>query len=234
MPELIVHQLPGAWGLPSISPFCLKLDTYLRMVDIPHRVVVDATPFGAPKRKLPYIEHGGQRIGDSGFIIEYLQREFGCDPDAGLSGEQKAIAHALRRLLEENLYWTLVYDRWMVDRNWQHFRDLVLAGIPLPLRRILGPGIRRGVGRALRGHGIGVHTAAEIHAIGIRDIGALADLLADRPFLMGAEPGEIDATAYGLLANMLLVPIESPVKDEGLRRGNLVAYLDRVKTRYFG
>lgn len=24
MSELVVHQLPGAWGLPSISPFCLK------------------------------------------------------------------------------------------------------------------------------------------------------------------------------------------------------------------
>jgi len=233
MSELIVHQLPGAWDLPSISPFCLKLETYLRMVDIPHRVVVDATPFGAPKRKLPYIEHRGQRIGDSGFIIEYLEREFGCDPNAGLTGEQRAIAHALRRLLEENLYWTLVYDRWMVDRNWQHFRDLVLAGIPLPVRRIVGPGIRRGVGRSVRGHGIGAHTPAEIHAIGIRDLDAVCDVLADKPFLMGVVPSEIDATAYGLLANILQAPIESPIKDEGLRRTSLVDYLERVRTQYF-
>ena len=32
MPNLIVHPLAGAWGLPSVSPFCLKLDAYLRLV----------------------------------------------------------------------------------------------------------------------------------------------------------------------------------------------------------
>lgn len=46
MSGLIVHHLPGAWGLPSVSPFCLKLDTYLRMVGLPFDVVVDATTYG--------------------------------------------------------------------------------------------------------------------------------------------------------------------------------------------
>jgi hypothetical protein len=32
MSELIVHHLPGAWGLASVSPFCLKLDTYLHRI----------------------------------------------------------------------------------------------------------------------------------------------------------------------------------------------------------
>jgi hypothetical protein len=57
--ELVVHQLPSAWGLLSISPFCLKLAVYLRMVDLPFRTVVDATPFRGPKGKLPWIEHEG-------------------------------------------------------------------------------------------------------------------------------------------------------------------------------
>ena len=68
--SLVVHQLPSAWGLPSISPFCLKLDIYLRLTGISHTTVTDGTPFGAPKGKLPYIEHDGKKIGDSGFIID--------------------------------------------------------------------------------------------------------------------------------------------------------------------
>lgn len=60
MSDLVVHQLAGAWGLPSISPFCLKLDLYLRMVGIPYRTVVDATTFRGPKGKLAWIEHDGR------------------------------------------------------------------------------------------------------------------------------------------------------------------------------
>jgi glutathione S-transferase len=233
MSELVVHHLPGAWGLPSVSPFCLKLDTYLRMVGIHFEVVIDATPFGAPKKKLPAIEHKGRYLGDSSFIIEYLEDEFGCDPGRDLSAGERAVAHAFKRLIEENLYWTMVYDRWLVDSNWDSFRDVVLGGMPLPARRIIGPIARRGVRRSLRGQGIGVHSREEIHAIGIRDLDAIADFLGDKPFLMGDTITEIDAAAYGLLANILLAPIVTPIRDRGLERGNLVDYVHRIQDLYY-
>jgi glutathione S-transferase len=233
MSELVVHQLPGAWGLPSISPFCLKLDAYLRIAGIPFQTVVDATPFRGPKGKLPWIEHDGKKIGDSGFIIEYLERRFGCDPSARLSAAERAVSLALRRLIEENLYWTMVYDRWMVDENWRIFRDVVLGGVPAPIRPIVALVARRGVRRQLEGHGIGLHSRDEIHAIGRRDIGAIADFLGDKPYLMGETATEIDAVAYGLLPNVMQVPIASPIRDEALKRANLVDYVERVRGRYF-
>lgn len=233
MSELVVHQLPGAWGLPSISPFCLKLDLYLRMADIPFRTVVDATPFRGPKGKLPWIEHDGRKIGDSGFVIEYLETCFGCDLNAGLSAAERGVSLSVRRLIEENLYWVMVYDRWMVDENWRTFRDVVLGGVPAPIRGLVAFLARRGVRSQLRGHGIGLHSRPEIHAIGQRDMGALADLLGDKPFLLGARPAEIDAIAYGLLPNIMHVPIASPVKEEALKRANLVAYVERLRQRYF-
>lgn len=233
MSDLVVHQLPGSWGLPSISPFCLKLDLYLRIADIPFQTVIDATPFGGPKGKLPWIEHEGKKIGDSGFIIEYLESRFGCDPNAGLSAAERAVSLSMRRLIEENLYWTMVYDRWIVEDNWRHFRNVVLGGVPVPVRQVIAPIARRGVRRQLRGHGIGLHSRDEIHAIGRKDVGAIADFLADKPFLMGASATEIDAIAYGLLPNIMNVPIASPIKDEALKRTNLVGYVERVKNRYF-
>ena len=33
--KVILHQPPAAWGLPNPSPFCAKLETYLRMAEIP-------------------------------------------------------------------------------------------------------------------------------------------------------------------------------------------------------
>ena len=233
MSDLVVHQLPGAWGLPSISPFCLKLDAYLRIAGIPFQTVVDATPFRGPKGKLPWIEHEGKKIGDSGFIIEYLESRFGCDPNGGLSAAERAVALSMRRLVEENLYWTAVYDRWMVEKNWRSFRNVVLGGVPIPIRQVVAPIARRGVRRQLAGHGIGMHSRDEIHAIGRRDIGAIADFLGDKPFLMGGTATEIDAIAYGLLPNIMNVPIASPIKDEALKRANLVGYVERIKSRYF-
>jgi len=232
--DLVVHQLPGAWGLPSISPFCLKLDLYLRIVKVPFRVVVDGTPFRGPKGKLPWIEHDGKKIADSGFAIEYVERTFGCDANAGLSPAERGVALALRRLIEENLYWVMVYDRWVVEENWQIFRDVVLGAVPGLVRPIIAPIARRGVRGQLKGHGLGLHSPDEIHGIGLRDIGAIADFLGDKPFLMGETPTEIDAVAYGLLPNIMSVPLASPIKDEALRRANLVGYVERVRSRYFG
>jgi glutathione S-transferase len=231
--KLIVHHLAGAWGLPSVSPFCLKLDAYLRLADLPHEAVIDATPFGAPKRKAPWIEHEGMKLGDSGFIIDYLKARFGKDPDAHLSASDRAVALALRRLIEENLYWTMVYDRWMVDENWAVFKNVVLGGVSPVMRQMIGPVARRGVRKQLKGHGIGIHSNDEIHAIGRRDIGALSDFLGSKPFFMGEKPTEIDAIAYGQLANILNAPIESPVKDEGKARRNLVDFVERFRSRYY-
>ena len=232
--NLIVHHLAGAWGLPSVSPFCLKLDAYLRLAGIDHQSVVDATPFGAPKGKAPWIEHDGKKIGDSSFIIDYLRERFGVDPDAGLTPAERGLSRALKRMLEENLYWTMVYDRWMVEPNWRIFRDIVLGGVSTPMRRIIGPLARRSVKKQLHGHGIGLHTADEIHAIGIGDAGALADFLGDKPFLMGQNPTSIDAAAYGLLANIMVPPIASPIKDDLLKRNNVADYVVRFRKRFYG
>ena len=233
MSELVVHHLPGAWGLPSVSPFCLKLDAYLRIAAIEHRTVLAPTPFGGPKGKAPWIEHEGRRLGDSGFIIDYLRSHFGVDPDAGLTPVERASSLALRRLIEENLYWTMVYDRWMVEENWVVFRNAVLGGLPALMRPIITPMARRGVRQQLRGHGIGLHARGEIHAVGQRDIGALSDFLGEKPYFMGDKPTELDAVAYGQLANIIDAPIATPIKDEAKARPNLVGFVERIKNRYY-
>lgn len=160
-------------------------------------------------------------------------RRFGCDGNAGLAPAERAVALALRRLVEEDLYWVMVYDRWVVDANWRVFRDVVLGGIPPAVRPAVAAFARRGVRRQLVGHGLGLHARDEVHAIGRRDVGALAEFLGDKPFLMGAAPTEIDATAYGLLANVVLVPLASPVREAARERDNLVAWLERMRARYF-
>ncbi len=196
-------------------------------------MVSDSTPFKGPKGKLPWIEHEGATLGDSSFIIEHLGRRYGHDLDASFDPALRACGQAFKRLLEENLYWVMVYDRWVVPTNWERFEPEVFGLIPSFARPLIGPLARRNVWKELRGHGIGLHSREEIHRLGCRDILAVADFLGDKPFLLGERPSEVDASAYGLLANILEAPIESPVKDAGAKRENLLAYCRRMRETWF-
>ncbi len=230
---LKVYHLPGAWGLPTVSPFCLKLDAWLRMTGIAHESLTAATPFAGPKGKAPWIEEDGQKMGDSTFIIAHLAERFGIDPDANLTLAQRGTAVAIQRLIDENLYWTMVHDRWIHEGNWRQFRDVVLGGLAVPLRRVLGPVARRGVKKQLAGHGMGIHSAEEIAAIGRRDVNALSAILGDQPWFFGAEPTSTDAVVYAQLVNIWRAPLESEVRRAIGQTPNLVAFIDRFAARYY-
>ncbi|GAA4041813.1 glutathione S-transferase family protein [Parerythrobacter jejuensis] len=233
MSELKAYHLPGRWGLVTVSPFCLKLDAFMRMTNLPHESLTAATPFGGPKKKAPWITHKGRKIGDSAIIIDYLKETFGVDPDAHLDASQRGIARAIQRLVEENLYWAMVYDRWQRPSNWPILTGSVLGDIPLPIRMVLAPIARRGVAKQLAGHGMGLHAEHEIEDIARGDIDALAGILGDQEWFLGNQPSMADATVYSLLANIIYVPFASPMNAmiEGHR--NLRAFLDRFRARFY-
>jgi Glutathione S-transferase N-terminal domain len=45
-----LYKFIPAWGLPDLSPFCVKLETYLRLAKIPYETQV-GDPRKAPKKK---------------------------------------------------------------------------------------------------------------------------------------------------------------------------------------
>lgn len=228
-----LHQFAPAFGLPNASPFCMKLETYLRMVGLPYELVNSGDVLRAPKGKLPFIDDDGTRVADTNFIVEYLKGRYGDPLDAALSPEQAAVATAFQRLLEEDLYWAVVQTRWVEDAGWQTTRDAFFGALPVPLRWIVPPLARRGLRSEMRGHGMGRHGAAEIHAIGCRDVTAVADFLADKPFMLGESPTSLDATAHAFLANLLWAPVDSPIQRHARARPTLEAYCQRMKARYF-
>jgi glutathione S-transferase len=50
------------------------------------------------------------------------------------------------------------------------------------------------------------HTESEVFDLGKKDLTSLSDFLGDKPFFMGEQPTILDATAFGLLANVLWCP----------------------------
>jgi glutathione S-transferase len=211
----------------------MKLETYLRMASLPFELVNSGDVLKAPKRKLPYIDDGGTIVADSSFIIDYLKRRYGDPLDAGLSPQELAVATAFQRLFEENLYWAVVHARWADGAGWAKTREAFFGAMPVPLRWFVPSLARRGLLAEMRGHGMGRHTVAEIHAIGCRDVTAVADLLADKPFMLGAAPTSIDATAHAFLANLLWAPIDTPIQRHAQARPTLEAYCQRMRARYY-
>ena len=230
---IVLHQFAPAFGLPNASPFCMKLETYLRLAGLPYRLANDGDVFKAPKGKLPWIEDGALQLADSGAIVDALEQRLARPVDAGLAPVERAQALAFRRLLEEDLYWAVVYTRWVPAEAWALTRQAFFGALPAPLRLLVPPLARRSLRAQLRGHGMGRHTPTEIMAIGCSDLDAVADFLADKPFLMGAQPRTVDASAYAFLANILWAPVDSALRRHARTRPTLEAYCQRMKARCF-
>jgi glutathione S-transferase len=226
-----LYQFNPAWELPNPSPFCMKVETYLRMWGLPYETINGALPFKAPKRKLPYIQDGTQLVADSGFILEYLKKTYGDTLDANLSDADKAIAHALRRLFEENLYWVALYSRWIEESIYLETRRLFFGALPPIIRELVAGRVRKGMRTALYAQGIGRHSRDEIYEIGRADLSAASAWLGEKPFFMGSAATSVDAIAYSFLANILVPPLKSPLKDHGMSLPNLRAYCERMKKK---
>ena len=229
-----LFQFASAFNLPNPSPFCMKAEILLKMAGTAYATVVVGDPRKGPKGKLPAIEDEGALIGDSELIRWHLERKYGIDFDRGLDARARAAAHAFARMLEERTYWVGVYNRWIDPRHWPAVRSAFFDGMPPVIRSLVPLLAQRKVRGYLRAQGIGRHTEDEIYALGVADIRAIAAWLADRPCFMGAEPSAVDATVYPFMAGVIVPPFASPLRTEALEHANLVAYVERMRQRYFG
>nr|CAB3267118.1 transmembrane protein 87A-like [Phallusia mammillata] len=230
--DVTVFQFPKSMLIPSTSAFCLKLETFLRMANITYKN--ERTFSGSSKGKLPYITHKGKQVEDSNFIIKYINKELEIDLDANLSPAEKAVAHGFKRMCEENLYWVAVYQRWMVE-NGAFLKRMPMTGMRKKLLPVLlAVKVKPGLKSQLHGHGIGRHTKEEIYEIGENDIKALSDYLGDKPYLMGNEVSEVDATVFGNIAQWVYALPDAPLKKYVMESTkNLVEYCERIKEKYW-
>jgi glutathione S-transferase len=225
-----LHSMPGADGLESLSPFCMKVEVYLELQNMPYEST-GADPRKAPKGKLPFIEIDGKRIADSTFIFEALEKKAETPLDRGLDAAGRAQAHALKRLFEESLYWCILWSRWVDEPGWVHFKKVIDGFVPAALRWLVPGMIRKKVTAQVVSQGTGRHTRDEIYAIGKADLEAIAEILGDKPYLLGNQLRTIDVTAYAWLANILMWKYQSPLAEIAREHPNLVAYVDRIAAR---
>ena len=226
---------PGPGRLPCASPFCMKLETYLRMAGLEHEVKTILNPGKGPAGKAPFIELNGERLPDSRLIIRRLERDTGGRVDGWLTDDQRAEALAWQRLMEEHLYWIIVYSRWLDRDGFRHWGGVTVetTGLPRPLVAVMTRVFRRIVRRDLRSMGFPALGTATVYGLGEADLNALASRLGDRPFLFGDRPTSFDAMLAAHIGSIVEMPWEYPLKVAARAHANLITHYERLMAQYF-
>lgn len=231
--KVVLWQMLPVWGLPNPSPFCMKVETWLRMAGIAYEPRAIDGPPRSQSGKLPYVERpDGSLLSDSSAIIETLTRERDVALDGHLCARDRALGVLLQRTLEEDLYFLVLHERWVDDRNWPRTARDYFGHLPWALRTLIVPIVRRRIVASAAGQGTARLPGERRIAKAQSDVRAIAELLGDRPYFFD-EPSSYDACAYAFLANVLWAPYEGPIKDELRGRPNLVAFCERMKAAYY-
>merc|ERR1719177_94752 len=80
-------QFPCSPEMRSISPFALKLETWLRLTGVQYTNVYTTT-FSKSTKTIPYIELNGKEFADTSVIIKEFKKNFKVDPDEKLNSKQ--------------------------------------------------------------------------------------------------------------------------------------------------
>jgi glutathione S-transferase len=230
-PPIKLFQFPRMLGIPNLSPFCCKLETWLRIAGVPYEVVDTPDPRKAPKGKLPFIEDAGVRIGDSSLIVDHLTKTRGVDPDAQLDASQRAIALVVQRTLEEHYAFVAAYTHLVRNEGLRH-TGARFDSVPALVRPLVTRLVLRRIQKLLWQQGILRHSHEDIVESALRDWRAVLALAAE-PYFFGEEPTGVDAIVFGTLATTVLTPIESPIRDFLRSQPAVVAYADRMLARFF-
>lgn len=225
-------QFPRHLGIPNASPFCAKLELWLKLADIPHLIEEQVMPNSAPKKKIPWIMDQGQKIGDSTLIIEHLIKTRNVKLDEGLSPGELAADQATIALLEERIYWHMVYDRWE-GGGWPEISAAFFTSIPTILQPLMRAFAKRMVKKQLWQQGTGRHSADDVYAMASRDLNALAGIVGDGPYVHGDKIRSVDTAVWGTLISLTQVNLDTPMTRAARSHDNLVAYADRITREYF-
>ena len=229
---ITLHSFGPAFGLPDPSPFCIKAELLLKLSGLPYRRVTGDLQ-RAPKRKLPLIVDEGVTIADSSFIRFHLESRHGIDFDVGLDAERRGVLWAVEKMLEEQIYWVVVDERWMDDANFARGPANFFKSVPAPLRPIVCAMVRRQVRRNLHGHGIGRHSKAERLVLAARALDSIVAILGERAYLGGDEPAGGDAALGAFMIAGLCPLFDSAFRGLVEARPSLVAYTARMSERFF-
>jgi glutathione S-transferase len=229
---LTLYTFGPSFGAPDASPFVMKGEMLLKLAGLSYETSTRGFT-RAPKGKLPYIDDGGTIVADSTLIRLHIERKYGFDFDRALTPRERGFAWAVEKMLEDHLYWHMVYWRWIIDENFDRGPRNFFKRAPAVIRPLIVSMVRRKVRANLHAHGIGRHLDDEKMALADRCIDALSQVLGENRYLMGDQPCGADATAFAFIAGGLPDIFVSPLQKKLANTKNLVAYHQRLMAEFY-
>ncbi|CAI5441018.1 unnamed protein product [Caenorhabditis angaria] len=230
-------QFPRAGSIPTPSSYSLKVETFLRIANIPYTNISNDFTKKSSKGQIPFIELNGRQHADSSLIIDHLVEHFEKTSLEFLSTSDKSTARAFYTLLEHHLAWITVYSR-SLDSSWlatDKGYGRILTGVKgfAFKNLILGQMTRKYRGNCMA-QGIGHFTKEEIIGEAKKDIDAISGQLGSKQFLFG-DIKTIDATAFAHLSQLLYTPQFSDEIKNYIETSapNVIDYINRIKVQYW-
>ena len=227
---ITLYSYPQLFGLPDNNPFGLKVDTFLRLAQIPYKQEHILDTKNAPRGQLPYLIDNGEVITESNNIINYLSTQYEVAFDDALTLSQQQMHFLITRMLDNHLYWIMSYSRWQDDNVWPLFKAEFLKQVPQLTDEKLEQ-IKSYNKQKYQYQGVGKYTVNAIYEAGIADLLSIGNLLQNKPFLFGKQIKAIDACCYGFLANIFYFEIDTPLKKCINAHPHLKNYLGRIRER---
>ncbi len=225
---ITLHTFGPAFQLADASPFVTKAIVLLKMSGLEHRTVIsDGTK--APKKKLPFIEDNGTTVPDSTFIKLHLETAHNIDFSGGYCEEELARGWVLEKMLEEYVYWLIVYARWKPDESFNKGPRRFFDQVPAIIRPLVVRMVRRGVCKNLLGQGLGRHSEAELEILAQKSFAAASTILGDKRYVLGDNLCGYDASFFAFIDAALCRHFDNPVTNTARQFANLKTYCERMR-----
>ena len=222
-----------AFGEQDASPFCNKSMAMLTLANLDWQALPGSDSRKAPVGKLPVLLDGESVIHDSDSIRAYIEEHYSFDFDTGLTTMQRAQSRSLIRMVEEHLYFCLVYDRWVDDANWLELKATFFSDLAAPLRWLVPELVRRQVVTDLKGQGMGRLDSDEMYARAELDLLALETVLGESDFLFGDQVTAADCSVACVLSAIAASPIQTRLGKTVADSESLMAYVSRFNRSVF-
>ncbi|KAK7073891.1 hypothetical protein SK128_011751 [Halocaridina rubra] len=195
---VLLHQFQRGKYCVNLSPFAIKVETYLRLAKIKYEVDSNS-PFG-PKKKCPWITLNGEDVGDSEMVIQKLSQHFDVNLDSHLDEVTQAQLEAVRVMADEFVFWIVIAWRYWLDGCVTFLKS---QSFPPFLNRAFPYMMTSTIKKRSINQGVGVHSPEEIYQMAKKSCGTLSTILGDSPYFGGDQPSTADCAIFGQLAQLM-------------------------------